>query len=517
MMPIMTATMDLIADFAGHVWKAIGVELVIFGVTVCVALAVRVTSHGHSAKPTKKLARKSVDTEDEKYEAKTWTQKKAGMGAAGGWRDSAAKAATSMDAQRPQTASSQGVAKREPWQLVDDIFSLVQNHPGQRSTGQVLQVYSHLRRFLGLVADNNLQSMDDEKAVTIAEATRYTQQSAVDLYSTLVHCAVRSGQCHLVERLVDDMVQLSVTRSCAFYESTMKQLAGQKHYRLALNIYDRLCADGLEPSAVTCSCLVSFATEIGEHKRALHFFDKLSSMTTPSIRAYMTVLRVHAQQQDWPSSLLILRDMQKRGILLDSLTLNVVLATGVATDNLEEADGLLADTESMGRRIADVVSYNTIIKGYARLGDVAATSKCLERMRKRGLSPNSITFNTMMDAAVRGPNPSHSWGILKEMRLSGFLADKFTCSILIKGLAKQPTAAHVQAAMDLLQDAGNDCDSMLKSTLYHGVLDAASQASDDVLVMQIVSRMRQHNIALNESATKRLRERTGRSSAPSLG
>eukprot|EP00421_Protoceratium_reticulatum_P012483 CAMPEP_0168403956 /NCGR_PEP_ID=MMETSP0228-20121227/24393_1 /TAXON_ID=133427 /ORGANISM="Protoceratium reticulatum, Strain CCCM 535 (=CCMP 1889)" /LENGTH=88 /DNA_ID=CAMNT_0008417569 /DNA_START=88 /DNA_END=351 /DNA_ORIENTATION=- len=88
----------------------------------------------------------------------------------------------------------------------------------------------------------------------------------------------------------------------------MKQLAGQKFYHLALNIHDRMVADGLEPSAVTCSCLISFAAEVGELDRAAHFFEKLASLTTPSIRAYMTVLRVHGRRQDWPAALATFRD-----------------------------------------------------------------------------------------------------------------------------------------------------------------------------------------------------------------
>jgi pentatricopeptide repeat protein len=382
--------MGVIFELAGQVWKAIGVELVIFTVTICVTWAVRFTSKNVAKQPQKKVANTLAD-------AATHASEKAAPKAylPGSWRDAAARAAVGrdMEGRRTSEAVQHDTAERQPWQLIDDLFSLMHKAPGQKSTVQALQIYSQLRKQLGLGSDAaDEQTAGVDKVISIADATRYAKHSAVDLYSTLVHCAVRAGQCHLVERLVDDMVHQGVTRSAAFYESTMKQLAGQKYYRLALNIYDRLQADGLEPSAVTCSCLISFATELGEHKRALDFFEKLSSKTTPSIRAFMTVLRVHAQQQDWSASLKTLRDMQQRGILLDSLTLNVVLATGVATDNLVEADELLAEADSMTPPAADVVSYNTIIKGFARRGDVKATSRLIARMKGRGLSPNAITY-----------------------------------------------------------------------------------------------------------------------------
>merc|ERR550532_3603495 len=145
-----------------------------------------------------------------------------------------------------------------------------------------------------------------KEGVRLMEVARVSQNSPVDLYTTLVHCAVRAGRYHLVEPLMEDMTEQGVKRPLSFYESAMKQLAGQKQYHLALAVHDRLAADGLRPSTVTCSCLIGFAAEVGELQRAAKFFDSLAAATTPSIRAYMTVLRVHAKRQDFAASVEIL-------------------------------------------------------------------------------------------------------------------------------------------------------------------------------------------------------------------
>merc|ERR1719254_148279 len=96
----------------------------------------------------------------------------------------------------------------------------------------------------------------------------------------------------------------------------------------------------------------------------------LSSMTTPSIRAYMTVLRVHANRRDWSASLDLYHDMISRGVKPDSLVLNFILATGVAADQLDAAVALIEEAENLSPPIPDVVSYNTIVKGYTQRGDV---------------------------------------------------------------------------------------------------------------------------------------------------
>merc|ERR1719313_1675544 len=102
------------------------------------------------------------------------------------------------------------------------------------------------------------------------------------------------------------MKALSVPRSLYFYESAMKQLAGQQQYDLALSVYEHVSADNLQPSAVTYSCLIDFAAKVGEFQKAIRFFEMVCETSVPSIRAHMAVLRVYSKLQDWTASVNLL-------------------------------------------------------------------------------------------------------------------------------------------------------------------------------------------------------------------
>jgi pentatricopeptide repeat protein len=398
-----------------------------------------------------------------------------------GWRASSNSAA----------GYSSGPA-RSASQIIDDVVDGMREQQSVKFAGRALTMYDELRATLA--AQGNL---------SFKEAIRLSRHSAVDFYTTLVQCTVRVGRFHFVEVLIDDMTREGISRPLLFYESTMKQLAGQKQYELALAVYDCLAADGLEPSAVTCSCLIGFAAEVGELQRAVEFFDKLSSITTPSIRAYMTVLRVHAKRQDWPASLQTLRQMKGRGVNPDSLVLNFALATGIAADQVEAVGKLVEEAEAYKPPIADVVSYNTLIKGYAQRGDADGASEAIRRMRKSGLKPNAITFNTAMDANVRGGHAADAWDLLAEMRSMGLKPDKFTCSILVKSLAKAATAKQVQSVLDLLREVDAACDATLRSALYHAVLEAAAQVTTDgSLAAKTFAQMRKVRVVPTAAAQK---------------
>lgn len=336
------------------------------------------------------------------------------------------------------------------------------------------------------------------KQLCISEVAHQARHSAVDFYSAMVYCAIRASRFNLVESLLDDMAQQGVVRPLQFYESTMKQLAGAKKYKLALTFYARLIEDGLQPSHVTISCAINFAVEVGELNRAIELFRALSAATTPSIRAYMTMLRVHSIRQDWAASLQTIRDMQLKGIAVDTLALNMALSTGVLADRVEDMEALVLETS-----VADIISYNILAKGYAQRSDADQALALLEKLSTRGLKPNLITFNTIMAAVARGGMVEKAWDLLGQMHSAGLRPDRVTCSTLIKTLSQKPSSgAHVERCLNLLGKVSESCDRSCLANFYHAIFEAACRAPDasNGLAEEVFSAMRDHGIKLPASS-----------------
>eukprot|EP00927_Polykrikos_kofoidii_P007891 TRINITY_DN13250_c0_g2_i1.p1 TRINITY_DN13250_c0_g2~~TRINITY_DN13250_c0_g2_i1.p1 ORF type:complete len:618 (+),score=97.74 TRINITY_DN13250_c0_g2_i1:119-1972(+) len=470
-------------DLALDIWASIGVELAIFFVTVLFAVTVRKSQ-------IKSVAQKYRGAAVVGTYARTHHDVRepvAPTNRSGISRSAPPKQSTVTVRSLPRSRrvdcggdsllSISGDARkgacREPWSLVDEIVATSRSQPTIKSAHRSIEFYKELQRALR------------HEGTNMADITWYAKYSALDMYGCMVQNVIRTSQCHLVERLVEDMICYGVPRPLTFYESTMKQLAGQKHYGLALSVYDRLAEDGLQASAITCSCLVSFAAEVGDHERAVAFFDQLSELTTPSIRAYMTILRVHAKRQDWSGSLACIRKMQREGVPLDSLVLNVVLGTGVSCDKLEEVEELVDTCSQLDPPITDIVSYNILVKGYMQRSAFEAAMRLVLRMRQCGIEPNLITFNTMMDRASRSFQHEQVLDLLAMMRTCGLRPDKFTCSIMVKGLAKNPTRRQIDVCLDLLREAGPLCDHTLFLSLHGLVLDAAASAGDPRLLAEV--------------------------------
>lgn len=458
--------------------QSVALELVIFCATIAVALVLKVSSFRRAcavffdccpvARRVSLAKSKSCGDDD----CQQSTIKEYPLPSA---EDSASSPATQSASGRTSSRAHHLSHLQGPARTLETIMELTKN----KNAAEALALYAEFR---------------SSEADQVQDSLRLARRAGLDFYSALVQAAVRAGQPEMVLQLLDDMTGAHIERTLSFYESVMKVLAGKKHYREALLVYKRLSSEGFKASPVTLSCLINFAAELGELDSAIKFFEQLDATSKPSIRAYMVALRVYSKQQDWTKSLEIVRSMQARRVPVDSLILNTVLATGVTAGKTEAAEELLQETAMYKPQVPDVISYNTVLKGYAHSKIADKALKTLELMLARGVRPNGITFNTVMDAAVRGSQTDDAWKVLDLMKEAGIQGDKFTCTILMKALHENSTPRQLSKLIDMIQFALPQCDATMSGSIFRGILKVATRLNNTALVMQAFKQMRCYRV-----------------------
>ncbi|KAK3020382.1 hypothetical protein RJ639_047247 [Escallonia herrerae] len=86
----------------------------------------------------------------------------------------------------------------------------------------------------------------------------------------------------------------------------------------------------------------------------------------------------------------------------------------------------------------DVRACTTILHAYSRTGKYKRAIALFEQMKAKGLSPNLVTYNVMLDAYGK---MGRSWDtilhLLDEMRREGLEFDEFTCSTVISACGRE--------------------------------------------------------------------------------
>jgi pentatricopeptide repeat protein len=171
----------------------------------------------------------------------------------------------------------------------------------------------------------------------------------------------------------------------------------------ALNCFALMQDEGFSPSAITFSCVLKACGNIGSFEKGEE---------------------IHAE---------ILR---QDGLLQD----NVML--GTALIDMYAKCGMLAHAQDTfdGLPAQDVITWNSLINGYAQLGEVESVLQIFGKMRQAGVVPNMATFNIMLSAC------SHA-GLVDEGQMC------FDCMNNVYNLT--PTSEHYSCMVDLFSRAGH--------------------------------------------------------------
>ncbi|CEL97092.1 unnamed protein product [Vitrella brassicaformis CCMP3155] len=263
-----------------------------------------------------------------------------------------------------------------------------------------------------------------------------------EVFTSIVQLCIHTSQfakaAGVLERFRADP---SLRPTLHFYASIMNAYAAKQRYEQAVGLYEFVLADGLQPDTVMLSCLINLAADLSWNEKAIFFFERLKEIGTPSVKAYMTLVRIYGRIGDYQAAMDTLNAMVASGVEPDTLLINQVLLGCVNGGRVDIAEDIIQGTLIHSRReLLDIVSVNTLLKGYthANLFDKAMEAfNCLLGGELQ-LAPNDISFNTLIDAAIRTQRQDSAWELLSMMEAAGVQPDFCTVSTLIKGIVNLP-------------------------------------------------------------------------------
>merc|ERR1719491_621433 len=174
---------------------------------------------------------------------------------------------------------------------------------------------------------------------------------------------------------------------------------------------------------------------------------------------------------------------------MSSLMLNLLLLTCVNTKQPDRALECLREARAFesGRaskagasgadleRIVDVVSYNTVIKGFAQAGMLSRCFDCLHELREHNLEPDDVTFGTLLDMCIADNDMNAANEVVDLLVRGDRPVDTVMCTLFIKGLVR---AQRLPKAMELYEEMkrrtceGSRPDIVTYSVLIKAFVDA---------------------------------------------
>ncbi|CBZ56205.1 putative PPR repeat-containing protein [Neospora caninum Liverpool] len=244
-----------------------------------------------------------------------------------------------------------------------------------------------------------------------------------------------------------------------------------------------------------------------------------------ALQHYMALVRECHRTRDSRGAIRVLERLQAEGrVAADTQLLNYVLMVCVSANDRVMTGQLFTFMETTG--CADLVTYNTLVKSFTGNGELHAAEQVLARMEGREntledelsaayvslgiesqsekgvlknrprISPDEVTFNLLVNAAVSAGDPDKAWEYIDRIKKANLRPDKFTISSIIKSLQPAQNQQHTRRAFELMDQIDACEDLVLLSTC----IDACARLGDLDRLGALLSRFEKSDLQPNAHA-----------------
>jgi pentatricopeptide repeat protein len=323
---------------------------------------------------------------------------------------------------------------------------------GERHKGRVLQLYQH-HQFA-------------------QDLSTLTQDESYQVFFNICLAAGRSGRMDIIEQVLADMRRIHISCPEELYTMLFKTLAVKRHFKEVLQLAKWMRVDNVSISnCLAYSCLCFSATEEKEWSAALYFFKKLLAVGEPNVKDYGNVMRAYAALGDATGAYELMKTMRERGLEPDAVMFNMAFAIScVAGKHLDLAEEMLRMFKG-NAGIVDVITYNTLMKGYVQAGRIREAFDVLKDMETSGSPPSVVTYGTLLDACINVDDMDGASSVFQMIQKSGCEMNNVLCTTLIKGFAKKGQLAKAINVYRSMLEQGVEPDRVMYSTLVKAFCD----------------------------------------------
>jgi len=323
---------------------------------------------------------------------------------------------------------------------------------GERHRGRVLELYT--------------------KKCSHVDWSALPAEESYQVFFNICLAAGRCGRMDILESVFRDMRTKSIPRTEELYTGLLKICAAQRLTKEVLMLGKWMRSDRVSiTNRFAWSCLCFAAAEEKEWSAALGSFRKLVAVGEPTIRDYCNALRAHVALCDAVSAFELIGKICKQGLEPEPVMWNMAFVACCAEGkHLDLAEDLLKRMCSALGTV-DVITYNTLIKGYVHVGRLSDGFKVLKEMADAGCSCSVVTYGTLLDACVNKGDMDKAAMVFQMILDSGCAMNNVLFTTLMKGFAKKGQTAKALTLYQTMLDQGVEPDRVTYSTLIKSFCD----------------------------------------------
>lgn len=308
-----------------------------------------------------------------------------------------------------------------------------------------------------------------------------------EFFSNFVVSAIRVGKFDVVENLLRTAKRNGVEPTLKFWRTILKMLSTKKQFSVCLLAYS-IFEEAVPADKVVFSCLINAALDSNVPQQAAKILSSYRKSDV-SPKEWILFFRTYVAIGDVDQAEATFHEAGTGEIT--PLMLNLLLLTCVNAKQLDRAEKCLQRAHVLEQtsesKIVNSVSYNTVIKGFAQIGQLDRCFGSLQKLFEHGLDPDETTVGMVVDICLQDDCVGVANRLMTTLRQSGKPTNTVMCTHFLKLLIRTERledAAELYSDMKRSEQTRPDtitCSLLIKAYVTGNELERALSIFEEML------------------------------------
>ncbi|CAL5408064.1 unnamed protein product [Camellia sinensis] len=282
------------------------------------------------------------------------------------------------------------------------------------------------------------------------------------VYSKVIGLYRDNGMWKKAMGIVREIKEMGVPLDKRIYNSIINTFGKYGELGEALEVFEKMQQEGIKPDITTWNSLIKWHCKFGDVANALELFAKmLEQGVYPDPKIFITIISRLGEQGNWDMMKKNFENMKCRGHKKSGVIYAVLVDIYGQYGRFLDAEECINALKLEGIQLSASV-FSVLANAYAQQGLCEQTVKVLQLMEVAGIEPNLVMLNVLINAFGIS-------GRLSEA-LSGVSPDVVTYSTLMKAFMRAKKFDQIPVIYKEMESAGCTPDRRAREMLQNAIM-----------------------------------------------
>lgn len=327
--------------------------------------------------------------------------------------------------------------------------------------------------FCRIITSYGRARMPDVALRTFHRIPSFHCHRTIRSFNTLLDVLLRLGEISKLQTLCHDLDTCQFSPDACTYNILIRARAASGSIYGACEMFDQMRKDGISPTATTFGTLITAFISASLQEEAFRVKEVMVRRYNikPNVYIYASLLKTLCMDNELDHAIRLKDEMASDSeIGLDAAIYTTLIRALFRAGRKGEVVSILEEMKKKGVK-PETATYNAIIAGFCEEEDFNASFEALREMKRRGCEPDVVSYNTIVVGMCRAGRWRDARDLFDDMPRQGCRPDVVTYRALLDGICAAGESRDVELLVEEMAFNGYCPAAMNFRKLVEGVLE----------------------------------------------